>query len=136
MAKFMTTDKDSWAVSPFQRSSYLQWCRCTRLTGGTWSSKPVMICTFCKHKQQCFNPANRWQAQASCVICGTHVFSHMTATASLCTFHGVGTPTSAKCVVCNRHMNLNVKISGDVQGRLCGQCGFGNYGKMCCHVGQ
>ncbi|XP_071113801.1 TPR repeat-containing protein DDB_G0287407-like [Haliotis cracherodii] len=136
MVKFMTTDKDSWAVSPYQRSSYLRWCRCTRPTGGSWSSKPVMICTFCRHKQQCFNPANRWQAHVSCVICGANCFSPMTATASLCTFHGVGTPTSAKCVICKRHMSLQVKMSGDIQGRLCGQCGFGNYGKMCSYVGQ
>ncbi|XP_067675837.1 TPR repeat-containing protein DDB_G0287407-like [Haliotis asinina] len=136
MVEFMTTDKDSWAMNTHQRSSYLQWCRCNRPTGGSWSSKPVMICTFCKHKQRCFNPANIWQAQICCVICGAHVYSHMTATASLCTFHGVGPPTTTKCVICNRHLSLNVKMSGDIQGRLCGQCGFGNYGRMCCHVGQ
>ena len=76
-----------------------------------------------------FHPRGYHRNENMCLVCGSMLhgppFSHP---AYLCRFHtpfgGIGPP---KCFLCGNIAQQQSSVSG----RLCQDCGFGNYGKQC-----
>ncbi|ESO89196.1 hypothetical protein LOTGIDRAFT_154286 [Lottia gigantea] len=94
-------------------------------------TKEAKFCAFCSCKRGLFKATKFWQSKDCCIVCGAHAFGHQVYYGRMCSFHSTGAPNTSKCIVCNNiifdKQSMNVS-----KGKLCNQCGFGNYSKTCC----